>query len=311
MKKRMKLIILSLALLLTGCGQESQELTKEEQEEIYREEVQKRLEEEQQPEKTSAQSDTDEEREETKELEETEIFTEKTSDVVENSNIERFEALPTDTQIALLTPYYDERGQPQGITEGAWSIMYGLEDNLIFLQVHSGAGTGHPIYLIERQGDTFLPVDGVVAMGIDGYEVSPPPQVNVTVDQLLADYESAPDLYDGSAGNTGYYEELNSVSFDEMKTMTLETSDSSESMHPEEPPVLIPNQPMFINGMLYSGDVQSASPEEIDSLEDLRAQGYEVYPLTYEEYHQLLEDIPAYNLTSEDMYEFFLYNYAN
>ena len=34
-----------------------------------------------------------------------------------------------DTQIALLTPYYGERGEPQGIIDGAYFIQYGLEVN--------------------------------------------------------------------------------------------------------------------------------------------------------------------------------------
>lgn len=133
------------------------------------------------------------------------------------SIIETFESLPVGTQIALLTPYYDERGDPQNIIDGMF-VMYGVEDSFIFLQVHSGAGSGHPVYMIERKGNTFYPVDGVVSMGVSGYEEAPPPQVSVTIDDLMADYERNPDLYDEAATHTEP-NKFDLTSFNELKEM--------------------------------------------------------------------------------------------
>lgn len=292
----LKLVIFFSILFLVGCNQESNELTKEELETIYREEVQKEL-------------------EKAKKAEETEVIEEDSANVEaevtpessslnKESDSEKFESLPTDTQVALLTPYYDERGKPQRISEGMYFILYGLEENFIFIQVHSGAGTGHPVYMIERQGDTFKPVDGVINMGVSGFEVIAPPQVNVTIDDLMTDYENAPDLYDASAANTDA-DQFDFASFNQMKVLAEETSSSFETENATEIIDPSPYQAMFVDGILYSDEIL----EEMSSAEELRAQGYEIHELTAEEFDKLKRDMDEFGITNEDLLEYYLSNY--
>lgn len=292
----LKLVIFFSILFLVGCNQESNELTKEELETIYREEVQKEL-------------------EKAKKAEETEVIEEDSANVEaevtpessslnKESDSEKFESLPTDTQVALLTPYYDERGKPQHISEGMYFILYGLEENFIFIQVHSGAGTGHPVYMIERQGDTFKPVDGVINMGVSGFEVIAPPQVNVTIDDLMTDYENAPDLYDASAANTDA-DQFDFASFNQMKVLAEETSSSFETENATEIIDPSPYQAMFVDGILYSDEIL----EEMSSAEELRAQGYEIHELTAEEFDKLKRDMDEFGITNEDLLEYYLSDY--
>ena len=287
-------ILLSI-LFLAGCTQESNELTKEELETIYREEVQKELEKENEVEKAK-------ELEEDSTTNEVEVIAD-SSPQNKESNGEKFESLPMDTQVALLTPYYDERGGPQSISEGLGSILYGMEESFIFIQVHSGAGVGHPVYRIERQGNTFYPVDGVINMGISGYEVTDPPQVSVTIDELMDDYENNPALYDASAANTNA-DQFDLASFNQMKVLAEETSSGFEI---ENDPEIIESSPyaMFVDGILYSGETL----EEMSSAEELRAQGYEIHELTTEEFDKLKRDIDEFGVPNENLLDYYLSNY--
>lgn len=89
-------ILLSI-LFLAGCTQESNELTKEELETIYREEVQKELEKANEVEETK-------ETEEDSINDEVEVIAD-SSPQNKESNSEKFKSLSMDTQVALLTPY--------------------------------------------------------------------------------------------------------------------------------------------------------------------------------------------------------------
>ncbi|MDE0583246.1 hypothetical protein ON064_09375 [Planococcus sp. A6] len=283
-------------LFLAGCNQESNELTKEELETIYREEVQKELEKGNEVEKTKEIEEEDSTNNELEVLSDS-------SPQNKESNREKFESLPMDTQVALLAPYYDERGGPQSISEGLGSILYGMEESFIFIQVHSGAGVGHPVYRIERQVDTFYPVDGVLNMGISGYEVTEPPQVSVTIDEIMADYENNPALYDASAANTDA-DQFDLASFNQMKVLAEETSSGFEI---ENDPEIIESSPyaMFVDGILYSGETL----EEMSSAEELRAQGYEIHELTTEEFDKLKRDIDEFGVTNENLLDYYLSNY--
>ncbi|WP_404337954.1 hypothetical protein [Planococcus rifietoensis] len=291
----LKLGIFLSILFLAGCNQESNELTKEELETIYREEVQKELKKVNEVEKTK-------EIEEDSTNNEIEVISD-SSPQNKESNSEKFELLPMDTQVALLTPYYDERGGPQSISEGLGSILYGIEESFIFIQVHSGAGVGHPVYRIERQGNTFYPVDGVINMGISGYEVTDPPQVSVTIDELMDDYENNPALYDASAANTNA-DQFDLASFNQMKVLAEETSSSFETKNSTE---IIEPSPyaMFVDGILYSDETL----EEMSSAEELRAQGYEIHELTAEELDKLKQDMAEFGITNENLLEYYLSNY--
>ena len=292
----LKLGIFLSILFLAGCNQESNELTKEELETIYREEVQKELEKVNEVEKPK-------EIEEDSTNNEVEVISDSFPQNKE-SNSEKFDSLSRDTQVTLLTPYYDERGGPQSISEGLGSILYGMEENFIFIQVHSGAGVGHPVYRIERQGDTFYPIDGVINMGISGYEVTDPPQVSVTIDELIADYENNPALYDASAANIDA-DQFNLASFNQMKVLVEETS---SGLGTESAPEIIessPYQAMFVDGILYSDETL----EEMSSAEELRVQGYEVHELTAEEFDKLKQDMDEFGITNENLLDYYLSNY--
>ena len=313
-----KIILLSAALFLVGCqGNNNNELSKQEQEAIYREEVQKSLKAE----------EKEEEKDVVTESEEKSSEADTPSPQKRKSASEQFDSLPKDIQMALLIPYYDERGEPDNIIYNRMSTSYGIEGNIIFLQVHSGAGSGHPVYKIQRQGDTFQAVDGVAFMGhASGYEDVAPPTVQVTVEGLMTDYEKTPDIYDMAAESTSLdLEYLTSDNFEMQKNMVGQSQPDSDSHiieeeltyeeytlaphYPGYSEYLFPS-PIFINGELYSGEkIFKAEAGLTATLAGLEESGYEVYVVSHEEYNRLEEAVQTNNIPDEEVYSYYLSNF--
>lgn len=299
-------IVLIVALLLVGCGQAADDLPKLEQEAVPQEEVQKVLD---------------------AEKKETSSQTEVSSSQKAESAGEWFNDLPDDIRIALLIPYFDERGKPEKI-DGGLSIHYGIGDDYALIQVHSEAGSGHPVYKIQRQGDTFQAIDGVVYMGSSGYEAVSLPSVLVTAEQLRSDYEKNPELYQEAAEHTNWGTEyLNLVHFEKQKSMIGQSELVQDSSELEEmPPTyeseenldyagdlgdsdLYPDQPVFIDGVLHSGDTSDIPSDMAVTADELRVAGYTIYELSYGDYDRLMQEINDGVIPHEEALSHYLSNY--
>lgn len=103
-------------------------------------------------------------------------------------------------------------------------------------------------------------------MGMSGYEIIDPPQFSITIDELMADYENDPTLYDASAANTDA-DQFNLASFNQIKKLAEETASSIETENATETTEPSTDQAMFVDGILYSGETL----EEMSSAEELRA----------------------------------------
>ena len=74
-------------------------------------------------------------------------------------------------------------------------------------------------------------------------------------------------------------------------------------------PDLYPNQPMFIDGVLHSGDTSGITADMIITAEDLRSGGYTVYELSDEDYDRLMQDINNSVISYEEALSHYLSNY--
>lgn len=72
---------------------------------------------------------------------------------------------------------------------------------------------------------------------------------------------------------------------------------------------LYPDQPMFIDGVLHSGDTSGVSADMVVTADDLRAGGYNVYELSQEDYNQLIQDINNGVIPYEEALSHYLSNY--
>lgn len=72
---------------------------------------------------------------------------------------------------------------------------------------------------------------------------------------------------------------------------------------------LYPDQPMFIDGVLHSGDTNGVSADMVVTADELRAGGYTVYELSQEDYNQLVQDINNGVIPYEEALSHYLSNY--
>lgn len=72
---------------------------------------------------------------------------------------------------------------------------------------------------------------------------------------------------------------------------------------------LYPNQPMFIDGVLHSGDTSGVSADMVVTSDELRAGGYTIYVLSQEDYNQLIQDINDGVIPPEEALSHYLSNY--
>lgn len=72
---------------------------------------------------------------------------------------------------------------------------------------------------------------------------------------------------------------------------------------------LYSDQPMFIDGVLHSGDTSGVSADMVVTADELRAGGYTVYELSQEDYNQLVQDINNGVIPYEEALSHYLSNY--
>lgn len=72
---------------------------------------------------------------------------------------------------------------------------------------------------------------------------------------------------------------------------------------------LYPDQPMFIDGVLHSGDTSGVSSDMVVTADELRASGYTIYVLSQEDYNQLIQDINNEVIPYEEALSHYLSNY--
>lgn len=209
MKNRLLALLTIFLIGIGGCSSDQAEvLTKDEQEAIYREEVQKMLKEEKMIE--DSKEEEEEDSEET-EMEEGEVEAAETL-----SKGEKFLTLPLGTQASIISTYLDERASADSLVDGGFYTGYSFENNYTIIQVTSGAGSGHPIYLVELQNETYIPTDAVVFVGSDSVEKRTPPQVEITLSELYDEYLSNEYLYD-LTNDTAYDIEMTVADFNRLR----------------------------------------------------------------------------------------------
>lgn len=107
-----------------------------------------------------------------------------------------FRALPAATQAMVLSTFVDSRSTVPDLQDELYYVNYSAEGNYIMVQVTSGAGTGHPYYLLELQDKQYVPLSSVAWMGNDGYETVDISTEPITLEALSAEYAASQEAYD-------------------------------------------------------------------------------------------------------------------
>lgn len=113
--------------------------------------------------------------------------------------INQYNNLPEELKVYLATTTVDSRAESPNLM--GFSIYYTFEGDRLYVQVHSGAGVGHPIFVLQYDNEYIYPVEGVVNVSIDEVqtaEINPTPVSKI---DLLEKYLNSKDSYDNGVAN--------------------------------------------------------------------------------------------------------------
>lgn len=146
-----------------------------------------------------------------------------TSESVDNEKreqeqkLEAYNNLDTPLKVLLATTLVDERAETPGLQ--GYGLGYNFSEPFLFVNINSGAGTGHPIIKLSFDDAFIYPVEGLVRNGpsqIDPYPVPTDPVSKVT---LYEKYLNEKEKYDSSIPNVRISENLTEAYFDKLKGM--------------------------------------------------------------------------------------------
>lgn len=109
--------------------------------------------------------------------------------------IDKYNDFSLPLKVLLATTTVDERATTPELL--GYTLSYNFDQDTLLVNIHSGAGTGHPWYTMKYNNDTITPVGGVVYLGIDGYEetyVEPTPVSKVDLYNLYMSSQESFDL---------------------------------------------------------------------------------------------------------------------
>lgn len=114
----------------------------------------------------------------------------------------QFDQLSPALQALLAANIVDERIKQYPGLEGM-ELYYKQAGDLIYVHLTSGAGTGHPVFLLQISGDSVTPLQGVVYLGADGYgAASIKDTTSHSKASLYEEYQKDKGNYDTAVGRT-------------------------------------------------------------------------------------------------------------
>lgn len=116
-----------------------------------------------------------------------------------NAAVNDFDNLPLSIKVHLATSVVDWRADEHDLT--GFTLYYNIVGDELFVNVHSGAGTGHPIFKIKMDSDSIEPIDGLVSEGA-GMELEEL-DVNTVIskEDLYQKYTVHKNIYDAGQSN--------------------------------------------------------------------------------------------------------------
>ena len=137
-----------------------------------------------------------------------------------NSAINAYNELPLPLKVLLATTVVDERATSPELL--GYTLGYHFDGDYVLVNVHSGAGVGHPWFIIQFDSETITPIQGLVNMGMSGYE-------DVTVDatpiskiDLYNRYMESKDSYDLALKNVFERPEMTMAQYEKLRSYIKE-----------------------------------------------------------------------------------------
>ena len=124
-----------------------------------------------------------------------------------------FDALSQELKVILMADTVDSRVKDYPNLEGL-TLYYTIDDKDIYLQITSGAGTGHPIYKLLMGAEGVTPTQGVCYLGINGYDEVEVNNELISIENLLQTYNQNKTSFDNATNKVQPMDNLKEL-FDE------------------------------------------------------------------------------------------------
>lgn len=135
---------------------------------------------------------------------------------IANSAINAYNELPVPLKVLLATTVVDERAMTPGLQ--GFYLHYNFVGDDVLVNISSGAGSGHPWYIIRYDSETITPVQGVVYLGMSGYGDVPVATTSISKIDLYNRYMASQVSYDAALKNVTEYPEMTMAKYQEYRS---------------------------------------------------------------------------------------------
>lgn len=132
-----------------------------------------------------------------------------------DSSKKQFDELSQEIKLVLMADIVDSRVKEYPNLEGL-TLYYFVDNSDLYLQITSGAGTGHPIYKLLINDNGMTPTQGVCYLGIKGYEEVDIDNQLVPKETLFKNYTHDKSNFDNSAKKVQKSENLKEIFNEQM-----------------------------------------------------------------------------------------------
>ncbi len=119
-------------------------------------------------------------------------------------------------KVLLAATTVDERAMTPELL--GFNLYYNFDGDTLLVNIHSGAGVGHPWYAIKYDKETITPVEGVVYNGSLGYEDAFVDPTSVSKIDLYNRYMESKQSYDLAVENIVEYPEMTLSEYEDMRS---------------------------------------------------------------------------------------------
>lgn len=130
--------------------------------------------------------------------------------------INAYNGLSLPLRMLLATTVVDGRAMSPGLL--GYTLAYNFDEEYLLVNVHSGAGVGHPWFIIRDDSDTVTPIEGLVYMGISGYQDTAVDPTPVSKADLYNRYMESKDSYDLALQNVFKFPEMTMLKYEELRS---------------------------------------------------------------------------------------------
>lgn len=135
---------------------------------------------------------------------------------IANSAINAYNELPLSLKVLLATTVVDERAMSPELL--GYTLGYHFDGDYVLVNVHSGAGVGHPWFILQFDSETITPIQGLVNMGMSGYEYVTVDETPISKINLYNRYIASKDSYDLALKNVFERPEMTMTQYDKLRS---------------------------------------------------------------------------------------------